>query len=128
VARTAVALSAALLLVAGLAAACGGGGGGGGQSQPAGSIKVSLSDFKFTPSTVSAKAGKVTFFLVNNGQTAHDMTILKPDGSQLQRSELVQPGDSSVFTLNDVSAGSYRFICSQPGHEQQGMTGTLTVS
>jgi uncharacterized cupredoxin-like copper-binding protein len=33
-----------------------------------------------------------------------------------------------VLTLDNLSAGSYKFICDQPGHETLGMKGTLTVS
>jgi len=42
-----------------LAPGCGGGGSSGG-GQPAGSIKVTLSEFKFSPSSMSAPAGKAS--------------------------------------------------------------------
>jgi uncharacterized cupredoxin-like copper-binding protein len=111
--------------------ACGGGSGGSGSGsgQPAGSTKISMSDYKFTPSSPTVKPGKVTFFLVNTGSVSHDMVVMSADGSKsLGRSELIQPGDSGVLTVDNLSAGTYKFICDQPGHETLGMKGTLAVS
>lgn len=118
-------LAVAVLLALAVAMGCGGGASGG---QPAGSIKVVMTEFKFDPSSISAKSGKVTFFLVNSGSVAHDMVVLGPDGKRVAGSDLVQAGNNSVFTVDNLAAGSYQVICDQPGHEQAGMKGTLTVS
>lgn len=113
-------LAAAVLL-----AGCGGGGGG---SQPAGSIKVTMTEFKFAPSTISVAHGKVVFFLVNSGTQSHDMSIRDQSKNRLATSELVSAGDSMVFTVNNIAAGTYTFFCTQPGHEDSGMFGSLTVT
>ena len=121
--------TAALGVIAGLmlsVAACGGGGSG--NAQPAGSIKVTMTEFKFDPSTVSATHGKVVFFLVNGGSVAHDMIIRDSSGNRLAGSELVSAGDSFVFTVDNIAAGTYTYFCDQPGHEASGMKGTLTVT
>jgi len=116
----------ALVLVAvAIMASCGGGGGGG---QPAGSIKVTMTEFKFDPSTVSAPSGKVVFYLVNAGTVSHDMVIRDASGNRMAASELVSAGDSFVFTVSSLAAGTYTFFCDQPGHEASGMKGTLTAS
>ena len=107
-----------------LLAACGG---GGGNAQPAGSIKVTMTEFTFSPSTISATSGKVVLYLVNAGTISHDMVIKDSSGASRGRSELVSAGDSFVFTVPTLAAGTYRFICDQPGHEANGMFGTLTV-
>jgi uncharacterized cupredoxin-like copper-binding protein len=71
----------------------------------------------------------VTLFLVNTGTVSHDMVVMTSDASKtMGRSELIQPGDSGVLTVDNLPAGSYHFICDQPGHETLGMKGTLTVS
>jgi len=115
----------ALVLVTG-AAACGGSGSRPGQ--PAGSTKVTLGEYKFEPSAISVKPGKAVFYLVNSGAVSHDMTVLGPGGAQVGRSELVQPGDVAVFTIENLAAGSYSVICSQPGHEGSGMKASLTAA
>ncbi len=112
-------LAVGLLAVA-LLAACGGGGGG--NAQPAGSVKVTMTEFVFSPSTLSVPSGKVVFYLVNGGTVAHDMVIKDSSGAIAGRSELV------VFTVATLAAGKYRFICDQPGHEADGMFGSLTAT
>jgi plastocyanin len=112
------------LAVVALLAACGGGTSG----PPAGAIPVKLTDYKFGPSEISAPAGKVVFYLVNSGTTAHDLAIRDASNKQLALSEVVAPGDSKVFTVDNIAAGSYVIFCSQTGHEANGMIGKLTVT
>ena len=121
--RLAIGLAAVALL-----AACGGGGGGSGSGQPAGSIQVTMTEFKFDPSTISHANGKIVFWLVNSGTTQHDMAIRDSTGKVLATSELVSAGDTSEFDVNSIAAGTYTYFCTQPGHEGSGMKGTLTVT
>jgi uncharacterized cupredoxin-like copper-binding protein len=129
-------LSGAFLAVLVTGGACGGSGGGsaggsaGGSSSaaPAGSTKVTLSEFKFDPSSIDVKAGKVTFFLVNSGGAGHDMVISDSGGKVLAKSALVQPQNSAELTVNDLPAGTYTIYCDLPGHRASGMQGTLTAS
>ena len=118
------ALFAALAAVALLLAGCG----GGGTSQPAGSIKVTLTEFKFVPSTISAPSGKVVFYLVNGGTTSHDMVIRDSSNKLLDTSDLISAGDTFVFTVNSIPPGTYTIFCDQAGHEASGMHGTLTIT
>ncbi|HVH63562.1 MAG TPA: cupredoxin domain-containing protein [Candidatus Dormibacteraeota bacterium] len=119
--RVALAGLAAAVLLAGC-------GGGGGSSQPAGSIKVTMTEFKFDPSTINVSSGKVVFFLVNSGSQSHDMAIRDQSKNRLATSELITAGDSKVFTVDNIAAGKYTFFCTQPGHEDSGMVGSLTVT
>jgi plastocyanin len=119
------AVAAAMAAVA-LLAACGGGGSSSGQ--PAGSIKVTLTEYSFNPSTISAPSGKVVFYLVNAGTASHDMIIQDSSNHTVKGSELISAGDSFVFTVDNIAAGTYTYLCDQPGHEASGMKGTLTVT
>jgi len=122
------ALAASVLAVA-LLAACGG---GGSPAQPAGSIKVTMTEFKFDPGTdtaITAPAGKVVFYLVNAGNnTSHDLVIRNNAGTRIAGSDLISAGDSAVFTVDNIAAGTYTIFCDQQGHEASGMKGTLTVT
>jgi plastocyanin len=118
------ALAVAVVAVAVLTA-CGGGSGSG---QPAGSIKVTLTEYKFDPSTISAPSGKVVFYLVNAGTVSHDMIIRDSSNNRLEGSELISAGDTFVFTVNSIPAGTYTYFCDQTGHEASGMKGTLTIT
>lgn len=114
-------LLAALLAVAALTlAGCGGGGGGaGGAAGP----KITLTDFAFTPNTITASKGKVTFTLVNKAASPHNFAV--PD---LGIDVLVDPGKTVTKELDLSKTGQFKVICTQPGHEQSGMIATLTVS
>jgi uncharacterized cupredoxin-like copper-binding protein len=118
---------AASVLAAALLAGCGGTGGSTGQ--PAGSIMVTMTEYKFVPSAISVPAGKVVFYLVNAGNnTSHDMIIRDSAGARLAGSDLISSGDTSVFTVDNISAGTYTYFCDQPGHEAAGMHGVLTIT
>jgi plastocyanin len=117
-------VAAVALVVGVLLGACG----GSSATQPSGSIKVTMTEFHFEPSTINAPSGKAVFFLVNAGTTSHDMSIRDSSGATIAHSDLVSAGDSFVFTVDSIAAGKYTFFCSQPGHETSGMKGDLTVS
>jgi uncharacterized cupredoxin-like copper-binding protein len=118
-----------LLVCLAAVAACGGGGGGSTNSgAPAGSNSVTVMDFSFKPKDISVSSGKVVFFLINSGPSAHDMLIADSTGTTVARSSLVQSGDTFTFTVNNIAAGKYVFYCDVPGHRAQGMEGTLTVT
>jgi plastocyanin len=121
-----IAIAVASVAFLSVVAACG----GSSASQPAGSTKVSMTEFKFDPGTdspISVTHGKVAFWLVNTGNTSHDMQIKDSSGNAVGTSELVSSGDSKEFDV-DLQAGSYTILCTQPGHEASGMKGTLTVT
>ncbi len=101
---------------------------GGSASQPAGSTKVTLSEFKFDPTDLTVRHGKVVFWLVNSGNVSHDMAISDSSGNRIAISELVSAGDSKEFDVSNLAAGSYKIVCTQPGHADSGMKGMLTVT
>jgi plastocyanin len=108
-----------------LLAACGGGGSSG---QPAGSTKVTLTEYKFGPSTISVNHGNVVLYLVNGGTISNDLIITDTSGHRMAGSELISAGDTFVLTIDNLPAGTYTFFCDQPGHEQAGMKGTLIAT
>ena len=88
-----------------------------------------MTEFKFDPDTITAPSGKVVFYLVNAGTAAsHNLVIRNASGTRLAGSNLVSSGDSVVFTVDNIAAGTYTFFCDQPGHESSGMKATLTVT
>jgi uncharacterized cupredoxin-like copper-binding protein len=97
-----------------------GGGGGAG-----GTVNLSGTEFKFTPSDPTAKSGEVTFNLTNDGSTTHSLEVEGPDEEQELESEL-QPGQSGSLTIN-LPPGTYEFYCPVDDHKGQGMEGEITV-
>ena len=68
------------------------------------------------------------FYLVNAGTTSNDLVIRDGSGSTIDRSDLMSAGDTLVFTVNSIPAGTYTYFCDQSGHEASGMKGTLTIT
>jgi plastocyanin len=83
-------------------------------------------DFRFNPSTVTVAAGQplqVTF--QNGGEIVHDFTAQQGLGKAV--TILEQGGQTGTGTITYDKPGTYKFFCSQPGHDQLGMHGTITV-
>jgi len=95
-----------------------------------GATTVEMSEFEFDPSDVEVSAGD-TITLDNTGQIPHNFTIVEGNdplggGAELAASDDVDAGDTGELTV-DVEPGQYSFLCTIPGHAEDGMTGTITV-
>jgi plastocyanin len=102
----------------------GGGGGGGGAS----TVSISTpsgSSLAYDQKSVSGKAGNVTIDFDNMQALQHDVTVADSSGKVLGATNLVSSGTATT-TVN-LTAGTYTFYCSVPGHREAGMQGTLTV-
>jgi nitrite reductase (NO-forming) len=112
-------------------AGCGddsGGGSGKTVTVPAGKpVQVEASEFQFSPSHIVVKGGggAVEIDLKNAGSSGHDLRV-EQDGKDLGGTPVFAGGGTRTATVN-LKPGSYEFICSVPGHEAQGMKGTLEV-
>ena len=101
-------------------------------------INLTAENFRFTPSSVSVKAGtQATFNATNTSSTPHTFTVVP---SKLDKSKffvnLVLPTlnhtDSKTITIERGTTSLY-FYCTIGGgapnsHEDRGMWGTITVS
>ena len=67
--------------------------------------------------------GSSTISLVNTDIVEHDLTI-----DELDFQIAVAVGETAEGTLTDVEPGTYRFYCTVPGHEANGMVGELVVT
>lgn len=79
---------------------------------------------KFTKSTLTAKAGKVTVEFANESQLPHAVEI---EGNGVEEeTETVTGQDAPPLTI-DLKPGKYEFYCPVGDHRAEGMEGTLTV-
>jgi plastocyanin len=105
---------------------------GGGTAAPkkaapsaAGVVTQSATEFKFSKPAATAKAGKVSIKLTNDGQVGHAIEIEGAPGGD-KRSAVIQPGQNTTLTAN-LKPGKYEFYCPVDSHKQMGMKGELTV-
>jgi uncharacterized cupredoxin-like copper-binding protein len=81
---------------------------------------------KFTSSSLTTKAGKVTLQMTNPSSSGLQHGIAIEGNGVDKDGPIVQPGGTSPLSV-DLKPGKYEFYCPFDSHKQQGMTGTLTV-
>lgn len=114
------------LLVAPLLAACGAGQAGS-TNAATGTPDITLraTDNKWDQPGYTAKAGKVTIALRNQGSVTHSLVVKDSSGTKLASRILVPPGQSKNVEV-EATAGTYTLLCDVPGHEAT-MHAQLTV-
>lgn len=95
-----------------------------------GATSVGMTEYEFTPNDLSVAAGDA-LTLTNDGQITHNLTIVEGTdptggGAELAASDDIAGGDSGDLTV-DTEPGDYSFLCTIPGHAEDGMVGTITV-
>ncbi len=102
------------------ASTAGTGGGAGG------TVDLTATDFKFSPSDPTVKSGQVTFNLKNDGQAPHSIEIEDVNGSDQELEGDVSPGSDGTLPVN-LAPGTYEFYCPVDDHKEMGMEGEITV-
>lgn len=88
-----------------------------------GAEPVTLVDFAFEPSELTARAGRRARFVVRNDDLAlHTFTI-----DELGVDAVVKPGRELLVELTPEEAGSYLLYCRPHTQDGEGMVATLTV-
>ncbi len=80
---------------------------------------------KYSTTSLTAKAGKVSIDFTNTASLEHNVTVASSTGAVLGSTPTFN-GGSKTLSLT-LKAGTYKFYCSVPGHRTAGMEGTLTV-
>ena len=87
-------------------------------------ITVDARDYAFSLSRRSVPAGSTVRFVVRNRGTAvHDFVV-----TQKKRTRVLRPRQRQTITVTFPRKGTFRFLCSVPGHAQLGMKGAIGVS
>jgi len=138
--RTGVAGLVALALVTGAVAIAVASGRDDGGGQPVTDVEIVIRYSHFEPSKITVPVGvPVTITLVNSDPIDHEWIVgddavhaLHRTGTELlhpsRPTEVVIPaGESRTTVVTFEAAGSLKFICHLPAHEQYGMVGTVTI-
>jgi uncharacterized cupredoxin-like copper-binding protein len=93
----------------------------------AGTVRLSETEFKITPSKPSVKsAGTVTFSVSNDGGVVHALEVEGP--GEEKETPNIDPGKSATLKVDLSKPGTYEMYCPIDGHKQQGMTGEIKVA
>jgi uncharacterized cupredoxin-like copper-binding protein len=91
---------------------------------PTTTVTVSMTEFHFTLSSESVKAGtNVIFEITNAGHTVHNFDLVT-----VHAGKIIDPGQSESWTVGFPNARSFTYVCDVPYHAQSGMEGTFTVT
>ena len=106
-----------------------------------GPVKVGLGEWKVTPGTARAKAGRITFDVANGGRAKHEFVVLRTSkAADALGSGARVPESGNVGETGDIAAGArkrvtialkpghYSFVCNLPGHYAAGMHTDFTVT
>jgi len=85
-------------------------------------VEVTLSEFDVVPGSIEVAAGG-SLNVTNAGGAEHDLAIVDTDLA----TPMLGAGDSAALSIGDLAPGVYEVLCTVPGHDTSGMTGTLTV-
>jgi quinohemoprotein ethanol dehydrogenase len=88
----------------------------------ASTVNVGATEFHFALSTQTVHTGTVTFKVTNNGGIPHNLRINN------QQTPNIDPGSTVTLKVNFTKPGSYRYLCTIPGHAAAGMQGVLKVT
>jgi uncharacterized cupredoxin-like copper-binding protein len=104
-------------------------------------LNVEMTDFKFIPDTFTVPAGAtVSLALKNSGALEHSFVIMKAgtqasvpfsqqDQANIYFQVKVEAGQNTTTSFTAPSTpGTYEVVCDIPGHLEQGMKATLTVT
>jgi len=114
---------------------------GGGDGKASTAINVTMTDFQYTPNTLSVPAGsQIQFSATNNGAVDHSFVIMNlgsevttafsdQDQANVYWEEAAIPAGQTVTdTFKAPSeAGTYQIVCAVPGHFEAGMIAKLVV-
>jgi len=127
-----IAVFAVILVLSVALAACS----GGSSSASANTLDVTMSEYAFSPAALNVTAGStVTVNLKNTGAVQHNFVVMSTpvtgtytDAAKaniLFDSGPIDAGSSKTVTFTAPAAGTYQVICTQAGHLEQGMVGSL---
>lgn len=115
--RRAATVFATLTGTALLAAACSGGGGGGT------TVSAKKGGFAFDPASLTIKANTPTTITLKNPDAVRHDWVIADKNIKI----VADPGKEGTGSVN-LPAGTYKVVCTEPGHEAAGMVGQLVVS
>jgi len=97
--------------------------GAGAEAGESGGVTLEAQDPAAWSETAITVAPGDTIQVVNAGLSNHDFTV-----DELGIAEVLSEEPVTIAIPEDAQPGEYEFYCSVPGHREQGMVGTLTIT
>jgi uncharacterized cupredoxin-like copper-binding protein len=94
------------------------------RATPTTEVTIVTSEFKFSPNTLTVKAGERVRVTFDNSQGAlkHDLKQAK-----LNIAVSAESRQKTTFEFDATTTGTFEFICSLAGHKEAGMVGQIVI-
>jgi uncharacterized cupredoxin-like copper-binding protein len=91
-------------------------------------ISVDIKEFKFTPSEIQIKPGKVKFEVTNSGSVPHEFLVFESGKTTpIVSMKNMANGQTRESDVVELKEGVYEIGCYIPGHFEAGMNGKIVV-
>jgi len=88
-------------------------------------VTAAKNGLRYLNRSVHAGAGRIKLVFVNPSMLRHNVRLEQGE-KEFGGTKTIAHGSTTTFVT--LKPGTYHFYCSVPGHEDAGMSGTLTVS
>lgn len=85
-------------------------------------IGITADAYSFTPREISVQGGRNVAIVLTSVDMLHDFTI-----DELDAHVAAEKGETNQGGFHAGRPGTYTFYCSEPGHREAGMEGTLVI-
>jgi uncharacterized cupredoxin-like copper-binding protein len=96
-------------------------------------VRVTLDEYRIVPQNISIRPGRIKFVVRNAGRLTHNLVVQneRADGTFIElpgrRVVTMQPGQTAEPIKLDLTAGTYRLVCTIANHDDLGQFGRLEV-
>jgi LPXTG-motif cell wall-anchored protein len=100
------------------------------QSGTTTNVKITETEFKLEPATITVPANTpVQFTVTNAGTTEHNLSFALPAQNMQKQlfAQNLKPGETKTATFTFTAAGDWQMFCPVDAHAAAGMKGTVMV-
>jgi plastocyanin len=90
-------------------------------------IEMKADNFSFDPNSIQTTSGQLEITLHNTSNTAHNITIVNPQGEVLLSRDIEPLAEEQIQVSLD-QPGTYEFYCDKRFHPSLGMKGEIEVA
>jgi plastocyanin len=89
-------------------------------------LRLTMTEYKVSPLTSYVKPGHLTITARNDGELAHDVTVIRKGDVIVGRSSVMNPGQSATIKVS-LDPGTYRVLSSLSNDDPAGINGYIVV-
>jgi uncharacterized cupredoxin-like copper-binding protein len=89
-------------------------------------VQLAAKEFLYEPKEATSQAGEVVFVIKNEGAIEHNFVLQDATQKKIAEVAVIEPGTTAQVKAV-LTPGTYRIVCTLPGHREAGMIATLRI-